>query len=168
VLVFAGAIKLFDLRQSVIAVQAYQFPIPETWETILGYGLPVVEVLLGLAILAGLFTRWTALLAGLALVAYIAAISSAWARGLNIDCGCLTPGGILLTKDAKLGYALDIARDLGLLIIAAWLVRFQAPRWSLDAWLVAATTDGTASGLTDSTAEDTTIEMTTDLSNKKD
>ena len=134
VVLYAGLIKIVDLPQSVVAVKAYKFPISDGLATFLGNTLPVVEILLGLAILAGLLTRWTALLGGLMMVVYIAAIASAWARGLSIDCGCLTPGGFL-GPDEKTQYGWDIARDVGLIVCAVWLIIFPASRFSADAWI---------------------------------
>ena len=135
ILVVAGGMKIFDLKQSVIAVEAYQFPIPGWMESLIGHGLPVVEILLGLAIATGLATRWSALLGGLMMAAYIAGIASAWARGLSIDCGCLTPGGSLIDPKQKTKYVEDILRDVGLIACAAWLVVWPGTRWSLDHWL---------------------------------
>ena len=134
-LLVAGIKKLLDLRQSVIAVQAYQLPIPYWLETVVGYGLPVVEVLLGGVIIAGLVTRWTAALGGLAMLAYIAVIISVWARGLSIDCGCFTPGGVILNEAQKTTYLQDILRDTGFLVCAVWLVIRPASRLSVDSWL---------------------------------
>ncbi|MDR2930262.1 MAG: DoxX family protein [Propionibacteriaceae bacterium] len=134
-LLAAGAMKVFDPEQSVRAVLAYEFPLPPTVTTVVGYGLPVVEIVLGLMILGGVLTRWTAAVGGLAMVVYIAAIMSAWARGLSIDCGCFTPGGVLLDVSQKTAYVQDIVRDLGLLVCAVWLVARPVTRWSLDGWL---------------------------------
>jgi uncharacterized membrane protein YphA (DoxX/SURF4 family) len=134
-LLVAGLLKIGDLPQSVVAVRAYEFPVPAPLEAFLGYALPAGEIVLGLAIVAGLFTRWTALLGALAYLAYISAIISAWARGLNIDCGCFTPGGAILTPGVKAKYAQEIARDLGLLVCAVWLVVVPASRFSVDNWL---------------------------------
>ena len=134
VVLYAGLIKIVDLQQSVVAVKAYQFPISDGLETFLGNALPLVEILLGLAILTGLATRWTGLLGGLMMVVYIGAIASAWARGLAIDCGCLTPGGFL-DADQKTRYGWDIARDIGLIVCAVWLIIFPVSRLSLDSWI---------------------------------
>ena len=133
-LLYAGLTKIVDLKQSVIAVRAYEFPIPDSIASLLGYGLPIVEILLGLAIVVGLVTRWVAALGGASMIAYIAAIISVWARGLSIDCGCFTPGG-LLGPEEKTKYAIDILRDLGLLLCAVWIVLFPNSRVSLDSWL---------------------------------
>ena len=133
-LLVAGILSIIDLDQSVVAVRAYDFPIPEWVEAVIGYTLPVAEILLGLIIITGLFTRWSALLGGLLMMAYIGGISSAWARGLAIDCGCFTPGG-MLDADQKTKYAQDILRDVGFLACAVWLVVFPTSRLSLNTWL---------------------------------
>jgi len=133
-LIWAGSLKIGDLAQSVVAVKAYEFPIPDGLETFLGNALPIVEILLGLVILAGLASRWTALLGAVMMVVYIAAIISAWARGLSIDCGCFTPGGFL-DANQKTQYGLDIARDCGLIVCATWLIIFPVSRFSLDSWI---------------------------------
>lgn len=133
-LLVAGLRKIVDLPQSVLAVRAYEFPISDAMESFLGNALPIVEILLGLLILVGLFPRWTALLGGLSMLAYITVIISAWARGLSIDCGCFTPGGFL-GPDQKTQYGIDIARDLGFLVCAVWLVVLPASRLSLGAWM---------------------------------
>lgn len=144
VLLYAGLIKIVDLRQSVVAVRAYEFPISDSLVSLIGHGLPIVEILLGLVIIAGLFTRLSAELGGAMMVVYIAAISSAWARGLAIDCGCLTPGGLLLTDDQKTEYLQDILRDVALIACAVWLIIFPRCRFSLDSWMHTPPSEGAA------------------------
>ena len=133
-LLAAGLLKITDLTQSVVAVQAYQLPIPAYMESIIGYGQPIVEILVGAIIIAGLATRWSGLLGGLAMLVFIGGIISVWARGLSIDCGCFTPGGLLDDAEAT-KYAWDIVRDSGFLACAVWLVVFPASRFALGGWI---------------------------------
>ena len=42
------------------------------------------------------------------------------ARGIQLECGCFGGGG--LTDDGNTNYTWDILRDLGLLVLAAFLV----------------------------------------------
>ena len=56
VLVWAGAVKLPDLRESVLAVQAYKI-LPFDVATVVGYALPIAEVALGLLLILGLLRR---------------------------------------------------------------------------------------------------------------
>jgi uncharacterized membrane protein YphA (DoxX/SURF4 family) len=131
----AGALKLPDPAASVRAVRAYQL-LPESPVRVIGYGLPVLEVCLGVLLVVGLGTRAVAGLSALLLLAYIIGISSAWARGLQIDCGCFGGGGYL--RDATRKYPWEIARDVGLLAASVFLVVWPRTEVSVDAWLIPA------------------------------
>jgi len=50
--------------------------------------LPWLELVLGIGILLPAIRRASAALIGLLLIAFIALHASAWARGLDISCGC--------------------------------------------------------------------------------
>ncbi len=61
---------------------------------------------------------------------FIIAIAQAWARGLNIDCGCFGGGGAVEPGQTK--YLQEILRDLGLVFLAAYLIRYPSTKFSLD------------------------------------
>ena len=132
VALWAGVAKITDLEGSVRAVRAYDL-LPSGLEDLAGYSLPVVELILGLLLLAGLLTRWTALANGLLMVAFIIGIASAWARGLSIDCGCFGGGGEVDPGETE--YLVDIVRDVALVLASAFLVRWPQSRFSADAAL---------------------------------
>lgn len=127
--VVAGALKFSDPAGSVRAVRAYDL-LPEGIIPTLGHLLPSVEIVIGLALLLGLLTRGAALVSAALLVAFIVGISSAWVRGLQIECGCFGGGGTKI--NAAPGYALDIARDVGLAALSLWLVVRPSSRLALD------------------------------------
>ena len=127
--IVAGALKLPDPAASVRAVRAYDL-LPEAVVPTVGHLLPVVEVVVGLLLVAGLLTRPAAVVSSLLLVAFVVGIASAWARGLSIDCGCFGGGGF--DADAREEYPSEIARDVGLLAASAWLVVRPASWLSLD------------------------------------
>jgi uncharacterized membrane protein YphA (DoxX/SURF4 family) len=89
----------------------------------------VVEIAVGLALLAGVWVRTSALLASLLLAVYVAAIASVWARGLSIDCGCFGNGGQVAA--GQTAYPAEIARDVGLLVVALALARWPRSRLAL-------------------------------------
>jgi len=126
--------------QTVQDVKNYDLPLAPWIQSTVGYAMPIIEILLGVAILVGLWTRWTAALGGLMMVAYMIAISSAWARGLTISCGCFGPGH-QLAEGQKPMYWLDLLRDLGLLICAVWIFLFPKSPLSVDGWLAGPTKD---------------------------
>ncbi|MGD9960573.1 MauE/DoxX family redox-associated membrane protein [Nocardioides sp.] len=130
--VVAGALKLPDPSASVRAVRAYDL-LPESIVPTVGHLLPVLEVVVGALLIVGLLTRGAAVVSGLLFVAFIIGISSAWARGLQIDCGCFGGGGY--KEGASAEYPWEIARDTGLLLLSAFLVWRPRTMWSLDSLL---------------------------------
>nr|WP_239579041.1 MauE/DoxX family redox-associated membrane protein [Microlunatus panaciterrae] len=129
VFVVAGALKVVDPVASVQAVRAYQL-LPAGLETLVGWGLPFAEIALGLLILVGLHTRAAAAVAGLLLLTFIGGVISVAARGLSIDCGCFGGGGRV--APGQTAYAAEIARDVGLLLAAGWLVWRPRSHLSVD------------------------------------
>jgi uncharacterized membrane protein YphA (DoxX/SURF4 family) len=129
VFVVAGVLKAVDPPSSVAAVGAYQL-LPASLATIVGWGLPFAEIALGLLLLAGIATRAVAAVAGLLLVIFIAGVVSAAARGLSIDCGCFGGGGQV--DPGETAYGTELVRDVGLLLVAAWLVWKPQSRFALD------------------------------------
>ena len=128
VFVAAGALKLPDPAAAVRAVRAYQL-LPEPLVAPVAFGLPVVEIAVGLALLLGVFVRTAALASSVMLVVYIAAVASAWARGLQIDCGCFGKGGQV--GAGQTAYPAEVARDVALLIAALALARWPRSRFAL-------------------------------------
>ncbi|TFV66929.1 UNVERIFIED_ORG: DoxX family membrane protein [Bacillus sp. AZ43] len=128
VLVVAGAIKIPDPAAAVRAVRAYQL-LPEPIVGPVAFGLPVVEVAVGLALLAGVFVRAAALASAALLIVFMVGVASAWARGLQIDCGCFGGGGQVAAADTA--YGTELLRDLGLLIVALLLARWPRSRLAL-------------------------------------
>jgi uncharacterized membrane protein YphA (DoxX/SURF4 family) len=133
ILVLAGALKVGRPSASARAVQAYQL-LPFDVAAYVGYALPTIEIVVGLLLLLGLFTRFSAVIGGALMLAYIIGIAAAWARGLSIDCGCFGGGGTIAAGQAR--YLGELLRDAGLLACAAWLAARPASPLSLDRlWL---------------------------------
>jgi uncharacterized membrane protein YphA (DoxX/SURF4 family) len=126
--VVAGILKLPDPAAAVRAVRAYRL-LPESLVAPVAYGLPMLEIVVGLALLAGIFVRTAAIASAVLLVVFLAAVGSAWARGLQIDCGCFGHGGAVAAGDTA--YPAEIARDVGLLIIALGLAWRPRSRFAL-------------------------------------
>jgi len=57
-------------------------------------------------------------------------VASAAARGLSIDCGCFGGGGPVAPGETA--YGAEIARNVGLLLLAGWLVVRPDSRLSLE------------------------------------
>ena len=128
----AGVLKVSDGAASVRAVRAYDL-LPESVVPTVGHALPALEIVVGLALIAGALTRISAVVSALLFVAFIIGIASAWARGLQIECGCFGGGGFDANATDK--YPWEIARDAGLLLLSVWLVWRPRTKLSLDSFI---------------------------------
>lgn len=129
VLLAAGLLKIGDTTgsiQSVVAYRLFDYRIAE----MIGLMLPVIEIAVGLLLILGLLTRWSAAAGALLMVIFIAGIASAWARGLSIDCGCFGTGGPV--DPSETAYLSEILRDAALFAAGAWLVVRPRSLLSLD------------------------------------
>lgn len=115
----SGGLKAADPAQAYLAVAAYDV-LPAGLVSPVANALPFVELALGLLLVAGLGTRVVAAASAVLLVAFIAGVVQAWARGLAIDCGCFGGGGAVAPGETR--YPQEIIRDTGFLLLAAWLV----------------------------------------------
>jgi uncharacterized membrane protein YphA (DoxX/SURF4 family) len=125
----AGFAKIGDPEAAAQAVRAYRL-LPEALVKPFGYGLPFLEIALAVLLLLGLLTRIAAGLSAVLLLVYIGSIASVWARGISIDCGCFGGGGAV--SASKTAYLQEILRDVGFLLLAAWLLWRPRTRLSLD------------------------------------
>lgn len=121
----AGALKLAD--PSAFATQIANYHLFPATAPVVAATLPVLELILATALLLGPVPwRRAAAVASLpVLLAFLIAVTAAYARGIDIDCGCFGSGG------GKIG-PLTIARNAGLLLAATtllWLDRY--PKMSL-------------------------------------
>lgn len=127
----SGYLKAVDPRTTVVAVRGYQI-FPESLVVPIASVLPYLEIALGLLLVAGLATRLAALLSAVLLVAFIAGVISAAARGLSIDCGCFGGGGDVAA--GQTAYVAEILRDLGFLVLAGYLIVRPDTPASIDRW----------------------------------
>jgi uncharacterized membrane protein YphA (DoxX/SURF4 family) len=129
VLLVAGYLKVIAPDKSQMAVRSYEM-LPNSIANLLGLILPFLEIAIGVLLVLGALTKVMAALGGLTMVIFIIAISQAWARGLNIDCGCFGGGGAVAPGQTK--YLQEILRDAGLALLAGYLIRYPVTKFSVD------------------------------------
>lgn len=133
-LIVAGALKVTAIDAAINSVRAYKL-LPFEVTALVGTALPIIEIVIGLMLVTGTFTRVAAVLGSGLMLAFIIGIISVWVRGISIDCGCFAPGGAIDASQTQ--YPLEVARDLGLLILGAWTIWRPTAPFALDAWLFA-------------------------------
>lgn len=131
-ILWASLSKLTDPYASVLSVRAYEL-LPEPLVKLVGYSLPLVELLVGLCLVIGLITRVTAVFAAGLMVVFVIGIASVWARGMEIDCGCFGDGGPKPGASAQ--YPWEIARDVGFFLMAGWLILWPRTKYAVDSLL---------------------------------
>lgn len=114
VFVYAGALKAWDPAAFVMDVRSFEL-LHDPWAAWLAMSLPWLEIFAGLAVITGVLRAGGLLVLNTSLLAFLAAILSAWARGLDIQCGCF--GGGAGTSD----YIELVVRDVALLALGLWL-----------------------------------------------
>ncbi len=130
----SGIAKAADPRETTVAVRAYDV-LPESMVGPVATVLPYLEIALGLLLVLGMVVRAAAIGSAVLLVVFIAGVISAAARGLSIDCGCFGGGGAVAPGDTR--YWQEVARDLGFLVLAAYLIVRPSTPWSVDRLAVA-------------------------------
>jgi uncharacterized membrane protein YphA (DoxX/SURF4 family) len=88
-----GSVRV-SLAMFAMGVDSYQM-LPAWAVNAVAFLLPPFELFLGLWLLSGVALRFSSLLASLMIVGFIAAMWSAYERGLTINCGCFGPGELV-------------------------------------------------------------------------
>ncbi len=125
----SGPVKIADPIQTGVAVDAYDVLSVDVVPVVAAV-LPVFELALGALLLVGVGTRVAAVVSALLLLAFLAGLGQAWARGLAIDCGCFGGGGAV--APGQEAYGTELVRDLGFLALAGWLVIRPRTPFALD------------------------------------
>lgn len=139
--IFLGVMFLYSAlhkvqhpEQFAAAVRAYQI-LPVALSNLFALAVGWSELVAGLMLIVGVFTRQAAAAALMLLVLFIAAIATLMIRGLVVDCGCFsseggsTTGAGLIVRNSFLAVAtLMVMRfDRGFLSLSRWLPRPAEP-----------------------------------------
>jgi putative oxidoreductase len=112
--IYSAVTKILDIDYFVKALENYKL-LPEASLNYAALFIPWLELIIGLFILAGIFVKESALLGGILMILFIAAVSIALARGLDIECGCFG------TKDGSRVGILKIIENFLILLGFIWL-----------------------------------------------
>jgi protein-disulfide isomerase/uncharacterized membrane protein YphA (DoxX/SURF4 family) len=129
--IWAGLAKLDSPREFVQAIRAYD-ATPEWLSKAMGYGLPMLEICLGVLLIVGVAVRIAAAVSAVLFAVFLIGVAEVAARDIKLDCGCFGGGGL---TTGSTHYTLDILRDIGLLVLAAYLVVRSYTRISIEEFL---------------------------------
>lgn len=122
VLLAAALAKIGDLP--AMALQVHNYRLAPIWsENLVAIVLPWIELCTGMALVLGIRARAGAIVGLALMVLFTVAVGSAWARGLDFECGCFGKVGA-----SHIG-ARKFAENIGLIALAfaASLPRLRRP-----------------------------------------
>lgn len=120
IFVYASIDKILHPTEFAKVVYNYQI-LPVVASNLLAIVLPWLELFAGLALLVGVFRAESALTLSVLLVVFIVALSVNLARGVDIDCGCMTLG-----EAGRSISLLTIVEDILLLVAGVVVLRRAA------------------------------------------
>jgi len=124
VFIYASLDKLAHPGAFATAISHYRL-VPFSLLHASAHLLPVTEMVVGLALVLGIWRRGAALVAAFLTTVFMAAITSALVRGLDISCGCFN-------TDGGHGVGLDLLwRDGILLLMCLWILLARNPGFGL-------------------------------------
>ncbi|MDF3059318.1 MAG: Methylamine utilization protein [Rariglobus sp.] len=115
VFVYAGVLKVTDPWAFADSVASFRL-LPAVLINPVALILPVLEIILGVALIAGVKRSVGAGMLGVLCVLFAAALGQALVRGIEVDCGCFGGGA---PSTARTVWAL--LRDIGLGLLAWWV-----------------------------------------------
>lgn len=120
--VVAALPKIVDPPSFAHMIYNYRI-VPGAFVNAFALVMPWFELLAGLALILGIWTRTSAALVGALLLVFIAAISLNLARANAIDCGCFDVSAANRTVEERLGdMRLVVLRDVGMLFMVAQIL----------------------------------------------
>jgi len=114
-LAYAGISKLLDPSGFAEDIQNYRV-LPDAWAGLLALGLPALELVVAVGLLSRGHARGGALLSGVLLLTFAAAMAQAKLRGIDLECGCF--GGHSRVSWLKVSVNTALA---GLALWVAWV-----------------------------------------------
>jgi len=100
--------------------------LPDAWVNPAAVVLPWLEMVAGICLVAGLMRRGAALWIAILLALFIGALALNIARDVAVDCGCFSVTASQKSHAELIAsMKLDIARDLGMLLMALFTLFFQ-------------------------------------------
>lgn len=119
VFLYASFSKLFNQEEFARAIYNYKLPFIDSFINIFAIVIPSLEFITGIFLILGIFTRGSSLLIAVLLILFIIFLAQAYARGLDISCGCFS----LETVTEKSDILQRIVEDFFLLLATIMILK---------------------------------------------
>jgi uncharacterized membrane protein YphA (DoxX/SURF4 family) len=127
--VYGGYLKLKSPLAFSYAIKGFKFDLPDNLLVDLSFMVPWAEVLAGICLIFGFFSRGAAFVISVMMALFILGIASVIWRGIKTNCGCF--GKLDFVCKPPLGWC-HILRNVVLGSVAAYLAKVGAGPFSLD------------------------------------
>ncbi|MCK4766668.1 MAG: DoxX family membrane protein [Candidatus Aminicenantes bacterium] len=121
VFIYASIGKLINPEDFMKSIGNYKI-LPPIMVKMTAYLLPIIELVFGVFLVLNIRPKLAAIVLGGLLIIFIAAISFALIRGININCGCFIQSQ-MIEKVTAFDNIKAIIRDLLLLIPAVLIIK---------------------------------------------
>jgi putative oxidoreductase len=125
VFVYASFYKIVEPEQFARSITYYK-ATPLGFVNLMAIVIPWLELFTGILLILGVLSRSSALIIGTMLLIFIAAISQALLRDIDISCGCFRSEG-----GERIGLGLLI-RDIIWFLMCVHIMRFDTGRFSIS------------------------------------
>src|SRR6478672_12962208 len=129
--IWSAVSKLRDPLAFTQTVRVYDVT-PEWLSKAIGYGLPVLELALGVVLILGVTVRIAAAVSAVVLLVLLIGLIQVAARGIHVTPGFFGVGG---PTDGSTSYTWEILGVLLLLVVAGYLAVWSFTRLSIEAYL---------------------------------
>ena len=126
IFIYASVGKLFNAEAFAKAIKNYDM-LPLATLNILAIILPYVEFFTGVFLVLGIYKKGSSAIAILSLVMFLIALTSAYARGLDINCGCFSLETTATKSDILTRIFEDILMLIGIVIVYIFCEKKSEP-----------------------------------------
>jgi uncharacterized membrane protein YphA (DoxX/SURF4 family) len=123
ILIIAGVLKIQDQGVFVTVVESFGI-LPSTIAKTIGKLLPWFELILGIALILGLWPRWSTIFASSLLLIFTLVMAINLFRGKVVECGCFGRG-------TKIGWKL-IVRNCVLIVLLGFVYAYNGGAMALN------------------------------------
>lgn len=123
--IYASYYKIIEPGDFAKSIWYYHL-VPGSLINLIAIVLPWLELICGLALIFGIAYRGSLFLVTVMTVVFVAAIASAIARGIDLDCGCFKAA-----KSSSESTWNSLMFDVALLVLLAQLYLSRSKRWFL-------------------------------------
>lgn len=124
--VYASFYKIIEPLSFAKSIWYYHL-VPGSLINIMAIVLPWIELIVGLALIGGIWFRGAVLWVNFLTIFFIVALGSTIVRGIDIDCGCFK------AAQSATGSAWDsVIFDVGMLVLTIQLWLTRSRRWMLQ------------------------------------